>query len=102
MMLEGAGYEVVDLGIDVPPEKFVTAATDGNAQMIGMSALLTTTMPMMKTVIEALTAAGIRSKVKVIVGGAPVTSSFATDIGADGYAPDAATAVDVVGSLLAS
>jgi 5-methyltetrahydrofolate--homocysteine methyltransferase len=102
MMLEGAGYEVIDLGIDVAPEKFVAAVAAGNVQIIGMSALLTTTMPMMKTVIDALVSAGVRSKVKVLIGGAPITRSFADDITADGYAPDAATAVDMVGSLLAS
>ena len=102
MMLEGAGYEVIDLGIDVAPEKFVAAVAEGNVQIIGMSALLTTTMPMMKTVIDALVSAGVRSKVKVLIGGAPITRSFADDIAADGYAPDAATAVDMAGSLLAS
>jgi len=100
MMMEGAGYKVVDLGVDVNPEKFVQAVKDG-AQIIGMSALLTTTMPSMKTSIDALVAAGVRDKVKVMVGGAPLTQEYADKIGADGYAQDAATAVDVAKGILA-
>jgi 5-methyltetrahydrofolate--homocysteine methyltransferase len=93
MMLEGAGFEVRDLGTDVPLERFVAAADE--ADIIAMSALLTTTMPNMKTVIDALETAGKRDKVKVIVGGAPITESYAREIGADGYAADASRAVAV-------
>lgn len=92
MMLEGAGFEIVDLGVDVPPEKFVDAINNG-AHIIAMSALLTTTMPNMKTTIEALNEAGVRDKAIVLIGGAPVTEAYANDIGADGYAPDASAAV---------
>lgn len=99
-MWEGAGFEVVDLGIDVTPEKFVAAAANGGIQLVGMSALLTTTMMGMKTSIEALVAAGVRNKVKVMVGGAPITQEFAAEIGADGYAPNAADAVDRAKTLL--
>lgn len=99
MMWKGAGFEVIDLGIDVPPEKFVEAAKQG-VSVIGMSALLTTTMIAMKETIEALKNAGVRDKVKVIIGGAPVTQEYADEIGADGYAPDAASAVDKVKELL--
>ena len=100
MMIEGAGYEVVDMGVNVEPEKFVAAAQEQNADVVGMSALLTTTMTAMKTTIDAFTEAGCRDKVKIIVGGAPLTQNFADEIGADGYAPDAASAVDIVDSLL--
>jgi 5-methyltetrahydrofolate--homocysteine methyltransferase len=93
MMLESAGFEVIDLGVDVPPEKFVEAAKTHNANIVAMSALLTVTMPEMKNVIEELKKAGIRDKVKVIVGGAPVTEEYARSIGADGYGE---TAVDGV------
>lgn len=99
MMLEGAGFEVIDLGIDVPPEKFIQAAKDG-AQIIAMSALLTTTMTAMKTTIEALEEAGIRDKVKTLIGGAPVTQNYADEIGADGYARDAASGADKAKELL--
>ncbi|HLA07601.1 MAG TPA: corrinoid protein [Anaerolineales bacterium] len=92
MMLEGAGFQVTDLGVDVPPEKFVQAVHDG-AQLIGLSAMLTTTMLNMKTTIDALKEAGARDKVKVIVGGAPLTQSYADHIGADGFAKDASSAV---------
>lgn len=92
MMLEGAGFEIIDLGTDVPPEKFVAAIKDNDAGFIGMSALLTTTMPAMKTSIEALKEAGIRENVKVLIGGAPVTQKYADDIGADIYAPDGPSA----------
>jgi 5-methyltetrahydrofolate--homocysteine methyltransferase len=101
MMLEGAGFEVIDLGTDVSPEKFVETARAEGAKLLGMSSLLTTTMPAMKTTIEALTEAGLRDSVKVIVGGAPVTASFAKEIGADAYAPDAASAVETARSLIA-
>ena len=100
MMMEGAGYEVVDLGVDVTPDKFVGAIKNG-ANIIGMSALLTTTMTAMRTTIEAITAAGIRDSVKIMVGGAPLTQAFADEVGADGYAPDAASAVDTADSLIA-
>jgi 5-methyltetrahydrofolate--homocysteine methyltransferase len=100
MMLEGAGFTVKDLGVDVSPEAFVAAADD--VDVIGLSALLTTTMGHMKDALNALEAAGKRSKVKVIVGGAPVTEEFARRIGADGYAPDASRAVALAKSLIAS
>jgi 5-methyltetrahydrofolate--homocysteine methyltransferase len=99
MMLEGAGFEVVDMGIDVPAEKFVQAAKENGAKVIGMSALLTTTMMQMKSTVEMLQKAGLKG-VKIVVGGAPVTAEFAKQIGADGYAPDAASAVGTVKELL--
>jgi 5-methyltetrahydrofolate--homocysteine methyltransferase len=102
MMLEGAGFEIVDLGVDVAPEKFVQAVQEKSANVVAMSALLTTTMPSMKDTIAALQEHGIRDKVKVIIGGAPVTQSYAESIGADGYAPDAASAVDTLKELLAA
>ena len=92
MMLEGAGFEIIDLGTDVPPEKFVAAIKEHDAGFIGMSALLTTTMPAMKTSIEALKEAGVRENVKVLIGGAPVTQNYADEIGADIYAPDGPSA----------
>jgi len=94
MMLEGAGFQVEDLGADVPPERFVEAVKASGADLLGLSALLTTTMPMMRSTIQALKESGVRDQVKVMVGGAPVTREFAREIGADGYAPDAASAVD--------
>jgi len=100
MMLEGAGYDVVDLGVNVEAEKFVAAAQEHEADAVGMSALLTTTMTAMKTTIDAFQEAGCRDKVKIMVGGAPLTQNFADEIGADGYAPDAASAVDLVSSLM--
>ena len=100
MMMEGAGYKIIDLGVDVTPEKFVDAAKEG-AQIIGISALLTTTMPAMKSTIDALKAAGLRESVKIVVGGAPLTQEYADEIGADGYAQDAATAVDVAKEVMA-
>jgi 5-methyltetrahydrofolate--homocysteine methyltransferase len=100
MMLEGGGFEVVDLGIDVPVEKFIEAIKIHQPQVVGMSALLTTTMREMKNNIQAVEWAGLRSQVKMIVGGAPVTEKFAREIGADGYAPDAASAVELVRSLI--
>lgn len=99
MMLEGAGYKVVDLGVDVKPEKFVEAVQQQKAQVVALSALLTTTMPAMKDTIEALKQAGVRDQVGVMIGGAPVTQEYADEIGADGYGPDAATAVDVANAL---
>jgi len=102
MLLEGAGYQVIDLGIDVSPEKFVEEVKAKKPEMVGMSALLTTTMPKMKEVVESLVESGLRSRVKVIVGGAPVTEKFAQDIGADGYAPDAASAVEKARKLIGS
>ena len=100
MMLEGAGFEIVDLGTDVSPEEFVEAVRAEGAELLGMSALLTTTMPSMEATIEALTEAGLRDKVKVLIGGAPVTAGFAKEIGADAYAPDAASATDTARSFL--
>lgn len=100
IMLEGAGYEIHDLGIDVPVEKFVQAVREKQPDVVGVSALLTTTMPGMKTLIEALQEVGLRDRVKVIVGGAPLTDAFAKQIGADGYAPDASRAVALVKSLM--
>jgi 5-methyltetrahydrofolate--homocysteine methyltransferase len=92
MMLEGAGFEVIDLGVDVSPEKYVRAVREHAPDLVGCSALLTTTMPRMQDIVEALQAAGLRDKVKVMIGGAPVTEKYAADIGADVYAPDAAAA----------
>jgi len=100
MMLEGAGFELLDLGTDVPTEKFIEAVQQNEVNVVAMSALLTTTMPQMKTIIGALIEAGMRDQVKVIVGGAPLTESFAQEIGADGYAADASRAVKVTKSLL--
>lgn len=100
MMLQGAGFDIVDLGNDVPKEKFLEFAKKESADIVGMSALLTTTMIYMKEVIESLKNAGLREEVKVIIGGAPVTESYAVQIEADGYAPDAASAVDLTKRLL--
>jgi len=100
MMLEGAGFEIIDLGTDVSPETFAAAARDHNARVIGISALLTTTMQNMKRVVELVDEKGLRGKVKVIIGGAPVTEAYADEIGADGYAPDASRAVSLVKQLL--
>ncbi len=100
MMLEGAGYEVIDLGVDVSPAQFVQSLQDQKANLIGMSALLTTTMLSMRDTIDALEQAGIREQVKVMVGGAPVTQKWSEEIGADGYASDAASAVELAGSLM--
>ena len=99
MMLRGAGFEVVDTGVDVSPEKFLESARTSGAKVIGCSALLTTTMPQMKKVVEAAKASGL--KVKVMIGGAPVTQGYCDEIGADGYAPDAASAADVAMKLCA-
>ena len=98
MMLEGAGLKVVDIGIDVEPAKFVEEAKNNNAKVIGVSALLTTTMTNMKAVVDAVKESGIDAR--VMIGGAPVTQAFCDEIGADGYAPDAASAADLAVSLL--
>jgi 5-methyltetrahydrofolate--homocysteine methyltransferase len=95
MMLEGAGFKVVDAGINVEAAKFVEVARSSNATLIGASALLTTTMTNMKEVVDAVNAAGLKGKVKVMIGGAPVTQAFCDEIGADGYAADAASAADL-------
>lgn len=100
MMLEGGGFEVVDLGCDVSPEQFVQAVKETGAQIVAMSALLTTTMPNMKVTIDALKEAGLRDKVKVMVGGAPLNAQYAEQIGADGYSPDAPGSVRLAKSLL--
>jgi len=102
MMLESAGFEIVDLGVDVSPEKVVEAVRQHQANVVAMSALLTTTMVNMKAVIEALASAGLRDQVKVMVGGAPVTEAWARSIGADGYGKDASAAVETARSLLAA
>ena len=98
MMLTGGGLEVVDIGTDAPPDKFVQTCRDQGAKVCAMSALLTTTMPQMAEVVKALKGAGVQTK--TIIGGAPVTQNYADEIGADGYAPDAASAVDVVRELI--
>ncbi len=100
-MLEGSGFEVIDLGTDVSPEKFVTAVGERNPHVVCMSALLTVTMPAMKTTIDALKTAGLRTQVKVLIGGAPVTTQYAKEIGADGYSENASAAVGMVKTLLA-
>ena len=99
MMMEGAGFEINDLGVDVKPEQFVEAVKNGSG-IVALSALLTTTMPAMKDTIEALKAENVRDKAVVMIGGAPVTQNYADEIGADGYAPDAASAVDKAKELL--
>jgi 5-methyltetrahydrofolate--homocysteine methyltransferase len=100
MMLSGAGFEVLDLGADIAPDAFVNAVKEKNADFLAMSALLTTTMPMMKETIKALSKAGLRKRVKVLVGGAPVTQSFCHEIEADGYAPDAGSAAKLAKSTI--
>jgi 5-methyltetrahydrofolate--homocysteine methyltransferase len=101
MMLDGGGFEAIDLGIDLDPGTFVDAVREHKPDVVGMSALLTTTMTHMKTTIEALEEAGLRDSVKIMIGGAPVTADFAKQIGADAYAPDAATAVELARELTA-
>jgi len=101
MMLEGGGFEAIDLGVDVSPSAFVDAVREHKPDLVGISALLTTTMAQMKITIEALEEAGLRDSVKIMVGGAPVTADFAEKIGADAYAPDAASAVDIARELQA-
>lgn len=100
IMLEGAGFNVIDLGVNVPPEKFVEAIQEHQPQAVGMSAFLTTTMPMFKTNIAAITAAGLREQVKILVGGAPVTQEYCDTVGADGYAPDANSTVRLTKQLI--
>jgi 5-methyltetrahydrofolate--homocysteine methyltransferase len=92
-LLEGGGFEVIDLGVNVPPEKFIATVNEKQANIVAMSALLTTTMPAMKTTIDALKQAGVRDKVKVLIGGAPITQKYADEIGADGYSENAVGAV---------
>jgi len=101
MMLEGSGFEIIDLGTDVPAEKFVETVKSQSANLLAMSALLTTTMPRMKDTVAAMEAAGLRGQVKIMVGGAPVNENYAKSIGADGYAADASKAVSLAKSLLA-
>ena len=101
MMLEGAGFEVHDLGVDVSPQAFVEAAEANNANLVCLSALLTTTMPMMRNVIEAVEQAELRAGLKIVIGGAPVSQAYADQITADGYAPDGASAVDIARTLSA-
>lgn len=100
LMLEGAGFEVKDLGVDVPPEKFVETIAVGDVNILALSALLTTTMPSMKTTIEAIRQSGMREKVKIIIGGAPVTQHYADEIGADAFAADASSAVSAARKLI--
>ena len=101
-MLEGGGFEVIDLGVDVDPEKFIDAAQSQKVQIVAMSALLTTTMPAMKTTIEAMQNAGVRNQFKIMVGGAPITEEFAKEIGADAFGNSAASAVAVARKLVAT
>jgi 5-methyltetrahydrofolate--homocysteine methyltransferase len=102
MMLEGAGFEIMDLGTDVSPESFVDAVKSEGVDVVAMSALLTTTMPNMKTTLDALEEAGVRDKVRVMVGGAPVTQAYADEIGADGYAADASRAATLAKELVSA
>ncbi len=102
MMLEGGGFEVIDIGVDVSPDQFLEAISEHSPNVVAMSALLTTTMPGMKDTIEALDAAGVRDQIKVMIGGAPVTQDYADEIGADGYAADAASAVDLTAELMSA
>jgi len=101
-MLEGAGFEITDLGADVSPEKFIAAVKEKNSDLVCLSALLTVTMPSMKTTIEALRTAGVRDQVKVLIGGAPVTERYAQEIGADGYGENASVAVSLARKLMAA
>jgi 5-methyltetrahydrofolate--homocysteine methyltransferase len=101
VMLEGSGYDVTDLGVNVPPEQFVAAVRERSPQIVALSALLTTTMRAMKETVEALQQAGVRQQVKVLVGGAPITQRFATEIGADGYSESAANVADLARQVLA-
>ena len=100
MMLESAGFEVYNMGVDISPDKFVSEVNEKNANMVCLSALLTTTMPMMKQTIDAVVESGLRDRVKIMVGGAPVTKNYANEIGADGYAPDAGSATKLAKTLL--
>ncbi len=100
IMLEGAGFQVIDIGVNVPPEKFVEAIEEYQPQVVGMSAFLTTTMPMLKTTIQAIAEAGLRDQVKILVGGAPVTQEYCDTVGADGYAPNASSTVRLTKKLM--
>ena len=100
MMMESAGFEVMDLGVDIAPEQFIAAIKEQNATIVGLSALLTTTMPMMKATVDAICESGLRDQVKIIIGGAPVNQAFADEIGADGYAADAGSASKLAKSYL--
>ncbi len=100
LMLEAAGFQVVDLGVNVEKEAFIQSVRDNKARLVGISALLTTTMPFMKEVVKAFEDSGLRNEVKIMVGGAPISAEYANDIGADGYAPNAASAVDKAKELL--
>jgi len=100
MMLESAGFEVYNLGVDISPDKFVSEVNEKSANMVCLSALLTTTMPMMKQTIDAVVESGLRDRVKIMVGGAPVTKEYANEIGADGYASDAGSATKLAKALL--
>jgi len=99
-MLQGNGFEVMDLGVDIAPERFVEVVRDNDLQILGLSALLTPTMPMMEETIKALKKAGLRQKTKVIIGGAPVTQAYADQVGADGYGADAVAAVELTRALI--
>jgi 5-methyltetrahydrofolate--homocysteine methyltransferase len=99
-MLEGGGFEVTDLGVDVPVERFAAAVRDRQAHIVGLSALLTATLPAMKAVVEAFRASGMRDSIKIMVGGAPVTQEYATAIGANGYGESAAASVDLARRLI--
>jgi 5-methyltetrahydrofolate--homocysteine methyltransferase len=101
-MLEGGGFEVIDLGADVSPERFIEAVANGSASLVAVSALLTVTMPAMKTIVDAFRSAGLREKVKIMVGGAPVTQQYADAIGADGYGESAGAAVALARKLVAA
>ena len=101
MMLEGSGFTVIDLGVDVTPEQYIDAIKNQGAQIIGMSALLTTTMTSMKEIIDAIKEAGLRDQVKIMIGGAPITQEYADEIGADGYSVDAASAAELAKKLIA-
>ncbi len=101
MMMESAGMQVTNMGVDIPPEDFVSKIKETNAKIVCLSALLTTTMPMMKQTVDAIVEAGLRDQVKIMVGGAPVTQSFADEIGADGFAPDAGSAAKLAKRLAA-
>ncbi len=101
MMMESAGFDVIDLGVDVDPEKFVEAIKENDPDIVGISALLTTTMPMMKKSIDSIEESGLRDNLKIIVGGAPVNQAFADEIGADGYAPDAGAASKMAKAMYA-
>ena len=100
MIMKGAGFNVIDLGVDIPPERFIEAISEKKADIIALSALLSTTMPTMKNTVKAIAESGIKDQVKIIVGGAPITAQFADEIGADGYAEDAPGAINKAKELL--